>query len=208
MDYPEEIFEADEAFSAPEAVEEAQPFVPVDYTVSGEVMRIVYSKPEDGYSVIRLRDHEKHELTLVGVMPNVMEGQEIEAVGRWEMHREHGRQFRVSSFRSLLPSSKEGIRRFLASGVLPGIGETYANRIVEHFGEDTIRILDGFSERLKEVPGIGKKRIAEIRDAWKKTTAERETRIFLQGTGLTGNLCTKIIAKYGNGAIELFLSEL
>ena len=201
MDYPEEIFETDEAFATPDAVEEdGQPFVPVDYTVSGEVMRIVYSKPEDGYSVIRLRDHDKHELTLVGVMPNVMEGQEIEAVGRWEMHREHGRQFRVSSFRSLLPSSKEGIRRFLASGVLPGIGETYANRIVEHFGEDTIRILDGFSERLKEVPGIGRKRIAEIRDAWKKTTAERETRIFLQGAGLSGNLCTKIIAKYGNGA--------
>ena len=80
MEYPEEIFEADEPSAAPDVVEEAQPFVPVDYTVSGEVLRIVYAKPEDGYSVIRMRNHEKQELTLVGVMPNVMEGQEIEAV--------------------------------------------------------------------------------------------------------------------------------
>ena len=201
MEHNEELFfEEEEAYSPAMTEEASQPFVPVDYTVTGEVMRIVYSKPEDGYAVLKLRDHEKHELTLVGVMPNVMEGQEIEAVGRWEMHREHGRQFRVSSFRPMLPSSVEGIKRFLASGVLPGIGAKYANRIIEHFGTETLHILDGYSERLKEVPGLGKKRIAEIRNAWKKTTADRETRIFLQGVGLTGNLCTKIIAKYGNGA--------
>ena len=172
----------------------------LEYTISGEVLRIVYSNDDGSYHVIRLLDADGKEQTLVGALQGVMEGQDIEATGRWELHREHGRQFRVASFHSVLPSSPAGIRRYLASGVLPGIGAVYANRIVDHFGADTIRILDNYSERLKEVPGIGAKRIKEIREAWKKTAAERETQIYLQGAGLTPTQCIKVIAQYGQGA--------
>lgn len=175
-------------------------FAPLEHTVCGEVMRIVFSSTDGDYTVLRLNDDKGRELTLVGSMPNVMEGQEIEASGRWELHKEHGRQFRVNAFHAVLPSSPEGIKRYLASGVLPGIGETYAERIVKHFGVDTIRILDNYSERLKEVPGIGTKRIKEIRDAWRSTNAERETRIYLQGIGLSQSLCSRVIAQYGKGA--------
>ena len=175
-------------------------FAPLDYTVSGEVMRVVFSNEETSYSVSRLKDGKGREEVLVGMMPNILEGQEIEATGRWEMHAEHGRQFKVSSYRAVLPSSIAGIKRFLASGVLPGIGKIYADRIVEHFGKDTLKILDNASERLKEVPGVGKKRVEEIRNAWQSTSKDRETRIFLQGLGLSTAMCNRLIAKYGLGA--------
>jgi exodeoxyribonuclease V alpha subunit len=161
-------------------------------------MRVVYTNPDSHYSVLRLRDDDDKELTLVGLIPNVMEGQRIEATGRWERHKEHGRQFHVNSFNAILPSSEEGIRRYLASGVLPGIGEKYAERIVEHFGADTLDVLDKASERLKEVPGIGKKRIAEIRQAWRDSNSLRSTLVFLQGLGLSPSLCGRIVSLYGD----------
>lgn len=173
-------------------------FLPLDYTVRGEIMRVVYTNPDSHYSVVRLRDDDDKELTLVGLLPGVLEGQRIEATGRWERHKEHGRQFHVNSFNAILPSSEEGIRRYLASGVLPGIGEKYAERIVEHFGADTLDVLDKASERLKEVPGIGKKRIAEIRQAWRDSNSLRSTLVFLQGLGLSPSLCGRIVSLYGD----------
>ena len=99
-----------------------------------------------------------------------------------------------------MPSSEAGIRKYLASGVLPGIGEVYADRIVDKFGLDTLNILDNYTERLKEVPGIGAKRISEIREAWHSQSEERGTRVFLQGLGLTPAYCNRIIRAYGIGS--------
>ena len=173
----------------------------LDTTIRGTVKRIVFTNADQSYTVIRLEEQDSHaEDTLVGTLPNILEGQEIEATGRWELHKEHGRQFHVSSFRTVLPTTPKGIAKYLASGILPGIGEVYAQRIVKRFGADTIRILDKESERLKEIPGIGKKRIQEIREAWHTASAERECRVFLQGIGLSPHLCTKIITRYGVGS--------
>jgi len=128
-----------EAAAEPEEIRESTRNLPIDARVHGEVLRIVYSNPENSYAVVRLRssspDHA--EITLVGLLHGLQEGQEIEAEGCWELHREHGRQFKVESFRAVLPSTAAGIRKFLASGILPGIGETYAERIVQTFGQDT-----------------------------------------------------------------------
>ena len=184
--------------------DQAEDFVlPVLHTVRGEILRLVYSNPDNQYAVIRLRTDDLQDVTLVGIMPGVMEGQDIEAQGNWENHKDHGRQFRVATFRAVLPTTEDGIRRYLASGILPGIGEVYADKIVKKFGIDAIRVLDTCSDRLLEIPGIGKKRITEIRKAWQKSHAERETLIFLQGLGLTPGLCSRIIAKYAGGAAEI-----
>ncbi|MBQ6470381.1 MAG: ATP-dependent RecD-like DNA helicase [Victivallales bacterium] len=180
--------------------ENAPAYAATTSTIRGEVKRIVYASEDGGYTVIRLTDTQNREQTLVGNLANVLEGQEIEASGRWELHPTHGRQFHVEHFQALLPSSPDGIRKYLASGILPGIGETYANRIVDHFGADTLHILDTASERLKEVPGIGRRRITDIRAAWQKSTAERGSRIFLQGLGISPAFCTRIMNKWGNGA--------
>ena len=183
--------------------DQAEDFVlPVLHSVRGEILRLVYSNPDNQYAVVRLRTGDLLDVTLVGVMPGVMEGQDIEAQGHWENHKDHGRQFRVVTFHAVLPTTEDGIRRYLASGILPGIGDVYADKIVKKFGADAIRILDTCSDRLREIPGIGKKRIAEIRGAWQKTHAERETLIFLQGLGLSPGLCSRIIAKYAAGAAE------
>ena len=176
--------------------------LPVLHTVRGEVLRIVFCNPDNQYSVIRLRSDELQDVTLVGILPGVLEGQVIEAQGQWENHRDHGRQLKVVTFQAVLPSTADGIRRYLASGVLPGIGEVYADKIVQRFGTDAIRVLDTCSDRLREIPGIGKKRIKEIREAWQKTNVQRETLIFLQGLGLTPGLCNRIITKYAAGAAE------
>ncbi|HOG51653.1 MAG TPA: hypothetical protein PKY10_13765, partial [Lentisphaeria bacterium] len=132
--------------------DQAEDFVlPVLHTVRGEILRLVYSNPDNQYAVIRLRTDDLQDVTLVGVMPGVMEGQDIEAQGNWENHKDHGRQFRVATFRAVLPTTEDGIRRYLASGILPGIGEVYADKIVKKFGTDAIRVLDTCSDRLREI---------------------------------------------------------
>ncbi len=180
--------------------------LPIEARAHGEVLRIVFSNPDNSYAVVKLRSHAPGhaEITLVGLLYGIQEGQEIEAEGRWEMHREHGRQFKVESFRAVLPSTPSGIIKFLSSGILPGIGETYAERIVQTFGKDTLNILDNYSERLHEVPGIGKKRLTDIRKAWKENNSNRDTIIFLQGLGISSAYCQRIINKYSAvGAPEI-----
>ncbi|MCK5804890.1 MAG: ATP-dependent RecD-like DNA helicase, partial [Lentisphaeria bacterium] len=173
------------------------------HVVRGEVLRVVFSSKDGQYVVLRLIDHKGSEHTIVGPMGELLEGQEIEASGRWENHKEHGRQLRVESFKAVLPSSEEGIRRYLASGLIKGIGPKYAQRIVERFGTDTLEVLDKYSERLREVAGVGVKRIAEIRKAWREHADQREVMVFLQGLGLSMAYCARVIAQYGAGAPEV-----
>jgi exodeoxyribonuclease V alpha subunit len=175
----------------------------LEHTVRGEVLRILFASQDGQYSVLKLLEDGCKEQTLVGPLTGLMEGQEIEAVGRWETHKDHGRQLRVREFRAVLPSSEEGIRRYLASGLIPGIGPKYAERIVERFGTDTLRILDHYSERLREVPGIGKKRIEEIRTAWHEHAGQRDVLVFLQGLGISSAFCARILNQYGAGAAEV-----
>ncbi len=174
-----------------------------EHTVRGHVLRVVYASADGQYVVLRLRAADGAEHTLVGPMQGVMEGQDVEATGKWETHKEHGRQLRVHSFRAVLPSTEEGIRRYLASGLIPGIGPKFAGRIVEHFGTDTLEVLGKYSERLKDVPGIGKKRIAEIRHAWREHAAQRDILVFLQGLGLGAAYCARVINRYGVAAAEV-----
>ncbi|MCF7853601.1 MAG: ATP-dependent RecD-like DNA helicase [Candidatus Pacebacteria bacterium] len=171
-------------------------------TVSGEIMRIVFESDDGQYVVLRLLTSSNRELTLVGPMHGMLEGQDIEARGRWETHSRHGRQFRVTQYRALLPSSEKGIRRYLASGLIPGIGPKLADRIVERFGTDALNVLDHYPKRLTDIPGLGKKRVDMINKAWKEHSRQRDTYIFLQGLGLGPSYCAKIFNAYGAGAAE------
>lgn len=175
----------------------------LEHTVRGEVLRILFSSGDGQYVVLKLLENGCQERTLVGPLMGLMEGQEIEAVGRWETHKDHGRQLRVREYRAVLPSTEEGIRRYLASGLIPGIGPKYAERIVERFGVDTLRILENYSERLREVPGIGKKRIEEIRTAWHEHAGQRDVLVFLQGLGIGSAFCARLLTQYGAAAAEV-----
>ncbi len=168
----------------------------------GEVLRIVFDRDGGEYTVIRLLTAEKQETTAVGNLGGVLEGQDIEAWGRWETHRDHGRQFRVVRFRTVQPTTPNGIRRYLAA-FLPGVGEVMAGRIVAKFGERTLDVIDHYSARLSEVPGLGPVKVRQIKESWQRASAERETHVYLQGLGIGTAQSVKIFNRYGAGAPEL-----
>mgnify|MGYP006278922593 CR=1 FL=1 len=166
----------------------------------GEILRTVFVSDDEQYAVLRLLDQGGREHTMVGPLAGLAEGQDLEAWGKWEKHADHGRQFRAESFRAVLPSSEEGIKRYLGSGIIPGIGPKLAERIVEHFGGETLNILDHYSARLREIEGVGKKRIEQIRESWQATADRRSVFIFLQGLGIGAGLAARLYRRYGAAA--------
>ena len=172
-------------------------------TLRGEVSRVIFENDEGHFSIIRIVDAQGVEHTVVGNFAGIFEGQSLEVTGKFETHKEFGNQLRAEHFRFLLPSTREGIIKYLSSGMIEGIGPKNAENIVNHFGDKTLEILDHFSPRLKEVPGIGKKRAAQISEAWKAQSSRREIFIFLQGLGISSLYCQKLYKEYGDQAAEV-----
>ncbi len=174
-----------------------------EQTLRGEISRVIYENETNGYSVIRLVDARGVEHTVVGKMPGAHQGEHLEVKGHWETHQEFGRQLKVSEYQFILPSTPEGIERYLASGVLPGIGAKTSHKIVEHFGEKTLDILNNYSARLKEVPGIGRKSVTKIRQAWEKQKSRSAIFIYLQSLKISIGYCNKIYHTYGDKAAAI-----
>jgi len=177
-------------------------------TVSGTVDSIVYRNDETGYTVctvkvpgeLRKRDET---FTLVGNCAAMWEGEELHAEGQWNLHPSHGRQFQAKSITCITPTSSEGIRRYLSSGMIKGIGPTFAQRIVDRFGERTLEIIDRESGRLREVEGIGEGRRKLIKESWNEQRGIREIMIFLQAHGIGTAKAARIYRQYGADAIAV-----
>lgn len=174
-----------------------------EHTLRGEIRRVVYENPEGSYSVLKIVDLQGVEHTVVGPVTGSHEGQGIEVTGVWEFHKEHGRRFKVNTCRFILPTTNEGIVRYLSSGIIKGIGKKTAEAIVDTFGGKTLEILDRYSSRLTEVPGFGKKRLEMVRKAWREQAEKRDIFIFLQGLGISLAYCHKIYKTYGDTAPEI-----
>ena len=169
--------------------------------LEGVLERITFYNEENGFLIGKLKGNDKTaEIAVVGKAPKVQCGETLELKGKWVNHPKHGRQFSFDSFESKLPASAYGIRKYLASGLIHGIGKTYANKIVDKFGADTLKVISEESARLQEIEGIGKKRIKSIREAWEEQKAVREVMMFLQTYGVTDALCLRLVRKYGNAA--------
>jgi exodeoxyribonuclease V alpha subunit len=125
----------------------------------------------------------------------------VKALGHWVNHKQFGRQFAVEKFESVLPRTVVGIKKYLGSGLVKGIGRTFADRIVEKFGDQTLEIIDQFSARLREVDGIGPERARRIKEAWTQQKSVRDIMIFLQGHGIGSAHAAKIFKQYGENAI-------
>ncbi len=151
----------------------------------------------------RLKEPRKQELTcIVGSLPSLQPGETIRCEGEWKHHPQYGRQFEVQTFECKQPSDLIGIQKYLESGMIKGIGRTYAERIVKQFGIETLEIIDNFPSRLGEVPGIGAKRIETIQTCWKEQKAIREVMIFLQSHEVSPSFAQKIYKAYGDQSIE------
>ena len=133
-------------------------------SLEGVLERITFYNEENGFLIGKLTGNDKTaEIAVVGKAPKVQCGETLVLTGKWFNHPKHGRQFSFTSLKSKLPASAYGIRKYLASGLIHGIGKTYANKIVDHFGADTLRVISEESGRLKEIEGIGKLRAKSIK---------------------------------------------
>lgn len=173
-------------------------------SLQGQIERITYTSDETGYTVARVKVRGRRDLvTVVGTLMNPTPGEIVALQGQWSNHPKFGEQFRVLHYRTRVPATEYGIKRYLGSGLIRGIGPVMAGRIVEKFGEQTLEIIEKHVERLAEVEGIGKKRIEMIGRAWEEQKEIREVMLFLQGQGVSSGYATKIFKRYGSRSIEV-----
>ena len=180
--------------------------------LSGTAEKVVYSDPESHFTVLRVLASDRpgalrKEATVVGVLPGVQPGQDLELQGKWIEDARFGRQFRVYSFRIKPPVTKEGIERYLASGLIHGVGKVMAARLVAHFGTATLDVIGGSPERLQEVDGIGAQRAKDIRAAWETQRSIQEVMVFLAGFGVSPSLATRIFRTYGQESIAVVRAD-
>ena len=169
------------------------------------IERITYANEETGYTVARVSTNRGSDdlLTVVGALLGVQPGERVQLRGRWKAHPQYGRQFEVQSYTTVLPATIQGIRRYLGSGLIKGIGPKMAERIVLQFGTETLRIIEEQPTRLAEVPGLGPKRTALIGQAWTEQKAIKEVMLFLQGVGVSTSLAVRIYKTYKDASISI-----
>lgn len=177
-------------------------------SLEGLVERVVYSDPESAWSVVRLRIADGHPpVTAVGALLGVRPGERLRLQGEWTHDPQFGRQFRVDSCLSLEPTTLRGLQRYLGSGLIPGIGQVMARRLVDRFGLRTLEVIERQPERLTEVPGIGPKRASGIQRAWRRQRGIREILIFLQAHGVGTGQAARIYRHYGAQAVAVLRSN-
>lgn len=166
--------------------------------IDGSVDEIVFYNPDNGYTVAKFTTEDGEGLTIVGSFPPLSPGEVLRLRGGWELNPRFGRQFKVEHFTMTLPASAKGIEKFLASGLVKGIGPVLAGRIVAVFGAGTIDILTRDPDRLREVEGVGAVKLKEIRRSWAEHQDIRDLIMFLQEHGVSTGLATKIYRQYGD----------
>jgi exodeoxyribonuclease V alpha subunit len=173
-------------------------------TLDAVLERITYANKETGYTVARVATGRSADLlTVVGPLLGAQPGERLRLRGRWRSHPQYGRQFEVETYQTVLPATVQGIRRYLGSGLIKGIGPKMAERIVDHFGQATLRLIEEEPGRLVEVPGLGRKRTAMITSAWEEQRAIKEVMVFLQGVGVSTSLGVRIYKTYRDEAIDV-----
>lgn len=171
-------------------------------TIEGVVDSVVFRNEENSYTICRIKS-EKEIVTVVGSIPYINEGQEYRIDGEWTVHPKFGKQFKLETICEIIPTTTSGIEKYLASGVIEGIGKVTAKKIVDFFGEETLKIMDSSIERLAEIPGIGKKKIDTITKSYLEQRVTKDIVMFFQGYGITVNMAMKIYKKFGVSCISL-----
>ncbi len=178
--------------------------MPGEVAIEGEVERITFENHETGFRVVKLAvAGRRGPFAIVGTFPQVAVGSRVRASGTIEVDKNHGEQLRTTSVTELVPTTLAGIEKYLGSGLVKGIGDVTAARIVEKFGLDTLKVLDEQPERLREVSGLGKSRADSLTAAWQEQRTIRDVMIFLQAHGASPTLASRIFKRYGPKAASI-----
>ncbi|MEU2409992.1 ATP-dependent RecD-like DNA helicase [Streptomyces sp. NPDC048212] len=177
--------------------------------LEGVLERITYANEENGYTVARVDTGRGAGdlLTVVGSLLGAQPGESLRMEGRWASHPQFGKQFQVDNYTTVLPATIQGIRRYLGSGLIKGIGPVMADRITTHFGVDTLDIIEQRPKRLVEVPGLGPKRTKMIAAAWEEQKAIKEVMVFLQSVGVSTSIAVRIYKKYEDASISVVKNQ-
>lgn len=170
--------------------------------LEGNIVDIVFYNESNGYVVARLKTEEYNEV-ITGIMPGIATGENLEVYGGWSIHDTYGRQFNVKEYKIVMPSTISGILSFLSSGVITGIGEKMAKKIVDRFGIRTLEVLHNSPEDLLEIGGIGKKKLGPIIDSYNENMGVKNIIVSLSPYGISPKLCMKIYRKYGERFLEV-----
>ena len=175
--------------------------------VVGRVARILFTNDENGWCVLRLEPDDAPTLTAIGPLLGVRPGDELRLSGRWINHAKYGEQFEAESYVQVAPSTLDGIRRFLGSGKIRGLGEKRATQVVDAFGLQTLEVIENDPERLLEIHGIGHATVDRIRDSWDQHRGIQQIMIFLTGHGVAPGVAVKAFRRYGPGAVDVVRSN-
>lgn len=184
------------------------PTPPGNDAVSGLVERVTFHNEENGWSVLKVRARGHRDLvTVLGSLPSISPGEWIEARGRWIQDRDFGLQLRAETLQASPPDSPEGIERYLGSGMVRGIGPSYARKLVAKFGTQIFDVIENASARLEEINGVGPKRRLRIKQAWNEQKAVRRIMVFLHGHGVSTARAVRIHKTYGEEAVEIVRND-
>jgi len=172
-------------------------------SLSGLIERVTFFNEENGFVVLKVKvKGHREDVAIVGSLPSATPGEWLTAEGRWERNHEFGVQFRAELLKSSAPTTREGIEKYLGSGMVKGIGPVYAKKLVEKFGEKIFDVIENESGRLQDVEGIGPMRRRRIKDAWAEQKVIRDIMVFLHSNGVSTSRAVRIYKTYGENAIE------
>jgi len=177
-------------------------------TLQGQLDHITYYNEDNHYTIARFKTTDtKTNVKLVGYLAGIAVGQQLKITGVWDTHPKYGQQFKVTAYSVVLPATIDGIRGYLRSGVIKGIGKKMADRLVKHFGDQTLIVIETYSGKLTEVEGIGPAKAKRIVQGWRKQHAVRRLMQFLQDNGIKLAYAGKILRMYGEDAVDILRTD-
>ncbi len=177
-------------------------------SIRGIVSSVNFYNSDNGYTIAKLKPRElSSNITIVGIMGELYEGEQLDISGKWEEHEKFGEQFRVQFYQSVLPDTKEDIKKYLSSGIIKGIGPSTASKIVDFFGDETISVIETSPQSLGDVPGIGKKTAKAIEKSWANHHIARKLMQYLYEAKIPAEYSPKIIKEYGASSVEIVTKD-
>ena len=179
-----------------------------DTAFEGHIEKVVFHNPDNHFTIARIRiPRERSRITVLGYLPNPQPGEFLRVSGRWEDHPHYGQQLRISSALSIMPATVEGIKAYLASGLISGLGPKTVARLVDHFREQTLEVISDRPDRLVEVRGIGPETASRLIAAWKSHNSLRKLMQFLYDSGINPSYGARILKEYGDNAVDILRQD-